>query len=45
MIRKNHPGFPSDVFVILETVGASLLIADGTIFLARKMKIVGPVSF
>ena len=45
MIRKNHPGFPSDIFVILETVGASLLIADGTIFLAKKINNIGPISF
>ncbi|CAG7825616.1 unnamed protein product [Allacma fusca] len=29
MLKKTHPEFPSDVFVLLETVGAKLNIASG----------------
>lgn len=28
-IKKMHPEFPSDVFILLETVGARIIVAEG----------------
>lgn len=28
-IKKQHPEFPSDIFILLATIGAHLVIADG----------------